>query len=45
MKYLYALIGYLFAAFIFTMAIPLILLYSMHKVAIKTADMVTDGLK
>jgi hypothetical protein len=45
MKYIYSFVGYIFAGLMFTLALPLILIYSMHRVALHVSIMVTDGLK
>ena len=45
MKHIYTGLGYIFAAVMFTLAIPLIVVYSMHLIAIKVSNMVTRELR
>ena len=45
MKYIYTAIGYIFAALMFTLAIPQIIIYSTHKIASAVAKMVTKNLE
>ena len=45
MKLLGNIAGYIFAGLAFTLAIPLIILYSIHGIAVAVSIMVTDGIR
>ena len=45
MKLIGTIFGYIFAGLMFTLALPLIILYSMHAIAIAVSIMVTDGIR
>ena len=45
MKLIGNIAGYIFAGLMFTLALPLIILYSLHGIAIAVSIMVTDGIR